>query len=70
MKNVGHLFVYRSDEQWRKESAAWALRRQNGVAWDEFDADELRQLEPACRATTSRACWSLRTATPSIRTGW
>jgi D-amino-acid dehydrogenase len=47
VKNVGHLFVYRSPEQWRKESAAWALRRQNGIAWDEFDADELRQLEPS-----------------------
>jgi D-amino-acid dehydrogenase len=47
VKNVGHLFVYRSDAQWQKESAAWALRRDNGVAWDEFDADGLRQLEPA-----------------------
>jgi D-amino-acid dehydrogenase len=46
VKNVGHLFVYRSAEQWRHESAAWALRRENGVQWDEFDADELRQLEP------------------------
>jgi glycine/D-amino acid oxidase-like deaminating enzyme len=46
VKNVGHLFVYRSQEQWQKESAAWALRRENGIAWDEFDADELRQLEP------------------------
>jgi D-amino-acid dehydrogenase len=44
---VGHLFVYRSQEQWHKECAAWALRRDNGVAWDELDADELRQLEPA-----------------------
>jgi D-amino-acid dehydrogenase len=46
VRNVGHLFVYRSQAQWQKESAAWALRRQNGVAWDELDADELRQLEP------------------------
>jgi glycine/D-amino acid oxidase-like deaminating enzyme len=43
---VGHLFVYRSEQQWRKESAAWALRRDNGIVWDEFSADELRQLDP------------------------
>ncbi|MEA2880278.1 MAG: D-hydroxyproline dehydrogenase [Hyphomicrobiales bacterium] len=43
---VGHLFVYRSEEQWRKESASWALRRDNGIVWDEFNADELRQLDP------------------------
>ncbi len=30
-----------------KESAAWALRRDNGIVWDEFNADELRQLEPS-----------------------
>lgn len=43
---VGHLFVYRSEEQWQKEHAAWALRRDNGIVWDEFNADELRQLDP------------------------
>ena len=43
---VGHLFVYRSEQQWQKESAAWALRRDNGIVWDEFNADELRQLDP------------------------
>ena len=42
----GHLFVYRSDESWRKERLAWDLRRENGVAWDELNADELRQVDP------------------------
>jgi len=46
VKRVGHLFVYRSEESFRKESPAWTLRRENGVTWDEFNADELRQLEP------------------------
>ncbi|MFL5155718.1 MAG: FAD-dependent oxidoreductase, partial [Microvirga sp.] len=46
VKKAGHLFVYRSEESFRKESLAWQLRRDNGVTWDEFDADELRQLEP------------------------
>jgi len=43
----GHLYVYRSDEALAKDGLAWALRRENGVEIDEFDADELRQLEPS-----------------------
>ena len=31
----------------RRIALAWELRRENGVEIDEFDADELRQLEPA-----------------------
>jgi len=42
----GHLYVYRSAESLAKDGLAWALRRENGVEVDEFDADELRQLEP------------------------
>src|SRR4029077_14306848 len=42
----GHLYVYRSAEALTKDGLAWALRRENGVVVDEFDADELRQLEP------------------------
>ncbi|HTZ36578.1 MAG TPA: FAD-dependent oxidoreductase [Stellaceae bacterium] len=43
----GHLYVYRSAESLAKDDLAWALRRENGVAVDEFAEDELRQLEPA-----------------------
>ena len=43
----GHLYVYRSAESLAKDGLGWALRRENGVVVDEFDADELRQLEPA-----------------------
>jgi D-amino-acid dehydrogenase len=43
----GHLYVYRSAESLAKDGLAWALRRENGVVVDEFNADELRQLEPA-----------------------
>ncbi|MGH7036791.1 MAG: NAD(P)/FAD-dependent oxidoreductase [Stellaceae bacterium] len=43
----GHLYVYRSAESLAKERFAWDLRRENGVEVDEFDADGLRQLEPA-----------------------
>jgi D-amino-acid dehydrogenase len=42
----GHLYVYRSAEALAKDGFAWELRRENGVEIDEFDADELRQLEP------------------------
>src|SRR3954452_24629461 len=42
----GHLYVYRSAEALAKDGLAWALRHENGVDIDEFDADELRQLEP------------------------
>ena len=44
---LGHLYVYRSAESLEKDRLAWELRRENGVEIDEFDADELRQLEPA-----------------------
>jgi D-amino-acid dehydrogenase len=43
----GHLYVYRSPQGPEKERLAWQLRRENGVEIDEFNADELRQLEPA-----------------------
>jgi len=44
---LGHLYVYRSTESLGKDRLAWELRRENGVEIDEFDADGLRQLEPA-----------------------
>jgi glycine/D-amino acid oxidase-like deaminating enzyme len=44
---LGHLYVYRSEQGLAKDRLAWELRRDNGVTVDEFDADELRQLEPA-----------------------
>jgi D-amino-acid dehydrogenase len=43
---LGHLYVYRSARSLEKDRLAWELRRENGVVVDEFDADELRQLEP------------------------
>ena len=43
----GHLYVYRSAQGLEKDRLAWELRRENGVAVDAFDGDELRQLEPA-----------------------
>ena len=44
---AGHLWVYRTEESFRKDQAAWRLRRDNGVAVTELDTDQLRQTEPA-----------------------
>ena len=44
---LGHLYVYRSTERLGKDRLAWELRCENGVEIYEFDADGLRQLEPA-----------------------
>jgi len=44
---AGHLWVYRTEESFRKDQAAWQLRRDNGVVVTELDADQLRQAEPA-----------------------
>ncbi|HEY3909699.1 MAG TPA: FAD-binding oxidoreductase [Stellaceae bacterium] len=43
---LGHLYVYRSAQSLEHDRLAWELRHENGVEIDEFDADELRQLEP------------------------
>ena len=46
LHRFGHLYVYRSAQGLQKDRQAWELRRENGVETEEFDADELRQLEP------------------------
>jgi glycine/D-amino acid oxidase-like deaminating enzyme len=47
LHRAGNLVVYRSRESYRKDRLAWRLRRDNGVPFEELDADELRQLEPS-----------------------
>jgi glycine/D-amino acid oxidase-like deaminating enzyme len=44
---AGHLWAYRTQDGFHKDRSAWQLRRDNGVAVTELDADELRQAEPA-----------------------
>jgi len=46
IERVGHLFVYRTLDGWQRERAAWKLRADNGITWDEFDAQQIRQLDP------------------------
>jgi D-amino-acid dehydrogenase len=43
----GLLYVFPSRADFEAEALAWRLRRENGVAWIELNADELRQQEPA-----------------------
>ena len=42
----GSLIVYRTEAGWRGGQAGWALRRANGIAWQELDGDALRALDP------------------------
>ena len=42
----GLLYVFPSRAEFAAEALAWRVRRANGVAWTELDADELRQFEP------------------------
>jgi hypothetical protein len=42
----GILFVYRTLAGWQSDQAAWRLRADNGIRWEEFDVGELRQLDP------------------------
>lgn len=46
VRRDGILIVYRSKESVTADARAWALRRENGVAWEEFDQDELRAFDP------------------------
>jgi glycine/D-amino acid oxidase-like deaminating enzyme len=51
----GHLYAYRSEEGYRADTAGWALRRDNGVAVEELDAQALRDFDPALSHDLVRA---------------
>ena len=42
----GILIAYRSQASWDADANAWAIRKRNGIQWEELDADELRQFDP------------------------
>ena len=46
VQRLGHLFVYRSLASWKKEMPPGSYAPTTASAWDEFDGDELRQLDP------------------------
>lgn len=46
IRRTGLLYAYPDRSAFIAEALAWRLRRDNGVAWTELDADALHQVEP------------------------
>jgi D-amino-acid dehydrogenase len=46
VKRDGILIVYRSKESVAADARGWALRRDNGIVWEEFDQEQLRAFDP------------------------
>jgi len=42
----GILIAYRAQTSWDADASAWAIRKRNGIRWEELNADELRQFDP------------------------
>ncbi|MCE8512252.1 FAD-dependent oxidoreductase [Ruegeria pomeroyi] len=42
-----YLFLYNDRAHYQGDAFTWDLRRQNGFAWDEMEADEFRAYDPA-----------------------
>jgi D-amino-acid dehydrogenase len=47
IKAADYVFVYDSPEAFRKDDFAWSVRRELGIDWDEFDAEEFADYDPA-----------------------
>ena len=46
VRRDGILIVYRSKESVAADARGWALRRESGIAWEEFDQEQLRAFDP------------------------
>ena len=46
VRREGILIVYRSSESVAADARGWALRREMGIAWEEFDQAQLRDFDP------------------------
>ncbi len=46
VRQDGSLIVYRTEAGWRAGQAGWALRRANGIGWEELGPAALRALDP------------------------
>lgn len=51
----GILIAYRTEAAWNADAYAWEIRRRNGIAWHELNADELRQFDPNLSRAFTRA---------------
>ncbi|MGE3988112.1 NAD(P)/FAD-dependent oxidoreductase [Pseudorhodoplanes sp.] len=47
VRHEGHVYVYRSEEGFRKDQGGWALRQANGVKLQMLDQAALRDFDPA-----------------------
>ncbi len=55
VRREGILVAYRSEESRRGDDLSWELRRRNGIAFHDLNADELRQFDPALSRDFIRA---------------
>lgn len=46
LKRDGSLIVYETEAGWQAAQHGWAVRRRNGIAWQELGPDALRHLDP------------------------
>jgi len=46
IRHEGHLYVYRTEEGFAKDSGGWELRRLNGISTQTLDAAALRDFDP------------------------
>jgi len=53
----GLLHVFLNEAQFRAESRAWDIRRQEGVQWQELDAQALREREPDLNSRYTFGVW-------------
>ena len=57
LRREGSLVVYSTRAGWEGAQPGWALRRRNGVAWDELGPEELHELDPALATGQYRAAF-------------
>ena len=57
IRRTGQLHVYSSEEGFRGDAAGWARRRALGVAVEELDRSQIRQIEPALAPIFARAVY-------------
>ncbi len=65
IRRTGLLYAYPDRQVFTGEALAWRLRRENGVAWRELDAEALRAFEP--RLDPHYRFWALVEAAPIAR---
>lgn len=55
VQRIGHLFAYTTEDGYAKDAAAMRLRQSTGVAIEDLDREQLRELEPDLAPSFVRA---------------